>query len=292
MGRKIVNDAVAYIRSLAERHDRNADWAERAVRDGATLTAAEALDENVTDVLAANIPELLEKIDGRMVTMDDGSQITLATAGLSIEEIEPTWRQKVLSVIANPSIVVLLVLVGIYGLWFEGWNPGAIIPGVIGAISLLLAAYALQIMPVNYAGLGLILLGIGLMVAELFVPSFGALGLGGIVAFSVGAFMAIDTGVPGFEISIWAVGAMSATTAVLLFATMAFQVRLHRRGAVTGIKGILKDTAVAIDDFDGEGYVWLESERWHAISEEPVKAGQELQVTRVDGLIVHVAPKR
>ena len=292
MGRKIVNDAVAYIRSLAERHDRNADWAERAVRDGATLTAAEALDENVTDVLAANIPELLEKIDGRMVTMDDGSQITLATAGLSIEEIEPTWRQKVLSVIANPSIVVLLVLVGIYGLWFEGWNPGAIIPGVIGAISLLLAAYALQIMPVNYAGLGLILLGIGLMVAELFVPSFGALGLGGIVAFSVGAIMAFDTGVPGFEISIWAVGAMSATTAVLLFATMAFQVRLHRRGAVTGIKGILKDTAVAIDDFDGEGYVWLESERWHAISEEPVKAGQELQVTRVDGLIVHVAPKR
>ena len=292
MGRKIVNDAVAYIRSLAERHDRNADWAERAVRDGATLTAAEALDENVTDVLAANIPELLEKIDGRMVTMDDGSQITLATAGLSIEEIEPTWRQKVLSVIANPSIVVLLVLVGIYGLWFEGWNPGAIIPGVIGAISLLLAAYALQIMPVNYAGLGLILLGIGLMVAELFVPSFGALGLGGIVAFTVGAIMAFDTGVPGFEISIWAVGAMSATTAVLLFATMAFQVRLHRRGAVTGIKGILKDTAVAIDDFDGEGYVWLESERWHAISEEPVKAGQELQVTRVDGLIVHVAPKR
>ena len=179
MGRKIINDAVAYIRTLAERHGRNADWAESAVRDGATLTASEAVERNVADLLASSIPELLDAVDGRAVTMDDGREVTLATAGVRIEQVEPTWRQKLLQVISDPSIAVLLVLVGVYGLWFEAFNPGAIVPGVIGAICLLLAAYALQVMPVNYVGLGLILLGVLLMVAELFVPSFGALGLGG-----------------------------------------------------------------------------------------------------------------
>lgn len=292
MGRKIINDAVAYIRSLAERHGRNADWAERAVRDGATLTASEALEQNVVDALASNIPEMLAAIDGRQVTLDDGREVTLATTGMSVEVIEPSWRQKLLSVISDPSIAVLLVLVGIYGLWFEGFNPGAVIPGVIGAICLLLAAYALQVMPVNYVGLGLILLGVGLMIAELFVPSFGALGLGGIVAFVVGAIMAFDTGVPGFEISRWSIGAIAAVSGGLTFATMVFARRLHTRGAVTGDEGMRKHTAVAIDDFDGDGYVWLESERWHAVSDGPVKAGEELQVTAVDGLTVSVAPKQ
>ncbi len=292
MGRKILNDAVSYIRTLADRHGRNADWAELAVRDGATLTASEALDLNVADALASNIPEVLDKIDGRVVTLDDGSEITIATANAAVTVIEPTWRQKLLSVISDPSIAVLLVLVGIYGLWFEGFNPGAVIPGVIGAICLLLAAYALQVMPVNYVGLGLILLGIGLMVAELFVPSFGALGLGGIVAFIVGSIMAFDTGVPGFEISKLSVGMIAAISGSLTFFTMVYARRLHTRGAVTGDEGMLKHIAVAIDDFDAEGYVWLESERWHATSTQPIKAGQELKVVAIDGLTVSVEPRQ
>lgn len=290
MGRKIINDAVAYIRTLAERHGRNADWAERAVRDGSTLTAREAVEQNVADVLASSIPELLDLIDGREVTLDDGRIVALATAGARVEVVEPTWRQKLLQVISDPSIAVLLVLVGVYGLWFEAFNPGAIVPGVIGAICLLLAAYALQVMPVNYVGLGLILLGVLLMVAELFVPSFGALGLGGIIAFVVGSIMAFDTGVPGFEISRFSVGGIAAVIGGLTLATAVFARRLHTRGAVTGPVGMTKHDAVAIDDFDGEGFVWLESERWHAVSDRPVKAGQHLRVVRLEGLTVHVTP--
>ncbi|MEO0632187.1 MAG: nodulation protein NfeD, partial [Planctomycetota bacterium] len=279
MGRKIINDAVSYIRTLAERHDRNADWAEKAVRDGATLTAREAVEQNVADVLASNLEELLTVVDGTDVVLDGGDTATLATAGADISFLEPTWRQKLLLVISDPSIAVLLVLVGVYGLWFEAFNPGAIVPGVIGAICLLLAAYALQVMPVNYVGLGLILLGVLLMVAEVFVPSFGALGLGGIIAFVVGAIMAFDTGVPGFEISRFSVGGIAAVVGGLTFATAAYARRLHTKGAVTGVVGMKKHQAVAIDDFDGEGFVWLESERWHAVSDGPVRAGETLQVT-------------
>ncbi|MEM7450370.1 MAG: nodulation protein NfeD [Pseudomonadota bacterium] len=290
MGRKIINDAVSYIRTLAERHDRNADWAEKAVRDGATLTAREAVEQNVADVLASSLDELLTAVDGENVVLDNGDTVTLATAGAEVSFFEPTWRQKLLLVISDPSIAVLLVLVGVYGLWFEAFNPGAIVPGVIGAICLLLAAYALQVMPVNYVGLGLILLGVVLMTAEIFVPSFGALGLGGIIAFIVGAIMAFDTGVPGFEISRFTLGSIAATIGALTLGTAFYARRLHVRGAVTGEVGMRKHQAVAIDDFDGEGFVWLESERWHAVSDRPVRAGQSLQVTRLDGLTVHVSP--
>ncbi|MEL6199564.1 MAG: nodulation protein NfeD, partial [Pseudomonadota bacterium] len=253
MGRKIINDAVSYIRTLAERHDRNADWAEKAVRDGATLTAREAVDSNVADVLASSLDELLTAVDGKDVVLDDGDTVTLATAGADVSFFEPTWRQKLLLVISDPSIAVLLVLVGVYGLWFEAFNPGAIVPGVIGAICLLLAAYALQVMPVNYVGLGLILLGVLLMVAEIFVPSFGALGLGGIIAFVVGAIMAFDTGVPGFEISRFSVGGIAAVIGGLTCATAAYARRLHTKGAVTGVVGMKKHRAFAVEVVDGDG---------------------------------------
>ncbi len=195
--RKVLNDALAEIRSLAERHGRNAEWAEKAVRDAATLTAREALEQNVIEFVAATRAELLTQINGHEVEINSET-ITLATNGLVVEEYEPNWRIKILSAIANPEIVLLLGLIGIYGLMYEGWNPGAIVPGVVGVICLLLAAYALQVLPVNYAGLALIIVGLALMTAEAFAPSFGALGLGGIAAFVFGAIMMFDSGVPGF----------------------------------------------------------------------------------------------
>jgi membrane-bound serine protease (ClpP class) len=191
MASKMVNDAVAYIRSLAEMRDRNADWAEQAVREAASLSSAQALDQNVIDLIATDIPDLLNKING-MTVMVDTTEIVLQTADLTTEVIEPDWRNRLLSVITNPNVAYVLMLLGIYGLFFELANPGFVLPGVIGAISLLLALYALQVLPVNYAGLGLIFLGIIFMTAEMFAPSFGALGIGGIISFIVGSIILFD----------------------------------------------------------------------------------------------------
>lgn len=289
MSRKVLNDAVAYIRGLAERRGRNAEWAEKAVRDAATLTSSEALEMNVIDLLANDTADLLAQIDGLEVELPT-STVTLATGNMRIETLEPTWRQKLLSVIASPEIALLLLLVGIYGLVFEGWNPGAIVPGVVGAICLLLAAYALQVMPVNYAGLGLILLGIVLMIAEIFVPSFGALGFGGIAAFVMGAIMMFDTGVPGFGISPWFVIVVVGVFGLLLMWVIAYLLRLRRKGAVSGQEQILKEIAVAREDFSDQGAVMLEGETWTARTSEPVKKGQKLRVERIDGLILDVSP--
>jgi len=197
MERKVLNDAIAYIRGLAERHGRNADWAEDAVRDAATLTAKEALEQNVIEFIADDHAELLEMIDGHEV-MIDGEAVVLETSNVVIETHEANWRIKILSAIASPEIVLLLGMIGLYGLMYEGWNPGAILPGVVGVICLLLAAYGLQVLPVNYAGLALIIVGLALMTAEAFAPSFGALGLGGIAAFVFGSIMMFDSGIPGF----------------------------------------------------------------------------------------------
>lgn len=289
MERKVMNDAVAYIRALAERHGRNADWAEQAVRDAATLTAPEALDQNVIDVIAVNQAELLTAIHGREVKLNNHT-VVLDTEGLNIELVEPGWRTKVLSTIASPEIALLLVLIGIYGLIFEGYNPGAIVPGVIGVISLLLAAYALQVIPVNYAGLALMIVGIGLIVAEAFVPSFGALGLGGIAAFIFGAIMMFDSGVPGFGISITFVVVFALVTGSLLLLMVSYLVRLQRRGAVSGKGSIIGGTGIALEDFVGGGKIWLEGETWTAISDRPVARNQQVVVRRMDGLTLYVEP--
>lgn len=289
MERKVLNDAIAYIRSLAERHGRNADWAERAVREAATLTASEALEQNVIDVIAADRSELLEKIDGREINLLNASA-TLDTEALEIERIEPSWRIKLLSTISNPEIVLLLVAIGIYGLLFEGYSPGAIVPGVVGVICLLLAAYALQVIPVNYAGLALIVVGIALIVAEAFIPSFGALGLGGIAAFIFGAIMMFDSGVPGFGISITFVVGLGVIAGAGLLLLVTYLVRLRNRGAVSGKGSIVGGTAVAMEDFEGKGRVWLEGEAWHAVSHTPVRKGQFVTVRRLDGLTLTVEP--
>ncbi len=289
MERKVLNDAIAYIRGLAEAHGRNADWAEDAVVNAATLTATEALEQNVIDLVADNENELLQAIHGREVLINHQAT-ALKTDDISIEAIEPGWRLKILSAIASPEIALLLMLVGIYGLVFEGWNPGAVLPGVVGVICLLLAAYALQVLPVNYAGLALILVGLAMIIAEAFMPSFGALGLGGIIAFIFGAIMMFDSGIPGFGISIAFVTVLAAIFGGLLLWMVTYIVKLRNRGAVSGRGSIVGGIGQAMHAFTGDGKVWLEGEAWQAISKRPLLKGQDVVVRDLEGLVLHVEP--
>jgi membrane-bound serine protease (ClpP class) len=289
MDRKIINDAVSYIRALAERRGRNADWAETAVTEAATLTAAEALENNVIEIIAANRQELLEQLDGREVELPAGAK-TLATANAVVETFEPNWRLRLLGVISNPEVVLILGLIGLYGLMYEGWNPGAIVPGVVGAICLLLAAYGLQVLPVNYAGLALIVVGIGLIVAEAYAPSFGALGIGGIAAFVFGAIIMFDTDVPGYGISYTFVIGIAVVFAALVLWLVGYLLRLRRRGAVSGEGSIIGGVAKALEDFTGTGKVWLEGEAWQARSATSISKNQDVVVRAMDGLVLVVEP--
>ena len=289
MERKVINDAVSYIRSLAERHGRNADWAEKAVTEAATLTAAEALEENVIEFIAADRDELLEMLDGHEVEIE-GETRALSTKDADVEPYEANWRIRLLEVISNPEIVLLLGLIGLYGLMYEGWNPGAIVPGVVGVICLLLAAYALQVLPVNYAGLALIFLGIALMIAEAYAPSFGALGIGGVAAFVFGAVMMFDSGVPGFGISFAFVIGLALVFALFIIWMVGFILKLRRRGAVSGSESIVGGIATAMDNFTGDGMVWLEGEAWHAQSSVPISKNQQVVVRAMDGLTLAVEP--
>jgi membrane-bound serine protease (ClpP class) len=287
--RKAVNDAVAYIRGLAELRGRNVDWAESAVRDGASLPADEALAAGVIDLIATDLPELLQVLDGRKVKVRS-QEIELKTAGLVLREVEGDWRTDLLALVTNPNVAYLLMLIGIYGLLLEGYNPGAVVPGVVGAICLLLALFAFQVLSVNYAGLALIALGVLLIVAETFVPSFGALGLGGIIAFVIGSIMLLDNDVPGFSIAWQVIGAMALAGSLLLLAPVSFAVRARRRPVVSGVEGLVRETAEALEDFDHKGLVRAQGETWTAVSASPVRAGQRLKIRKVDGLTLEVEP--
>ena len=289
MERKILNDAVAYIRGLAQADGRNADWAEKAVRDAATLTSEGALEENVIDVIAADREELLQAIHGREVDINN-QKVAVDTEAVVIEEVEPSWRIKFLSTISTPEIAVLLWGLGFMALLLEFYNPGALVPGVVGVICLLLGAYALQIIPVNYAGLALIILGFALIIAETFVPSFGILGLGGIASFIFGAIMMFDSGIPGFGISITFVVVFAAAMGLTMLLVLSYVMKLHRRGAVSGQGSIVGGIATAMEDFTVEGRVWLEGEAWHAVSNAPVRKNQEVVVRELDGLTLRVEP--
>jgi membrane-bound serine protease (ClpP class) len=289
MERKSVNDAVAYIRSLAERRGRNADWAERAVRLAESLSARQALEQNVIDLVADDLADLLQQLDGWTLEMN-GVDITLETEGLLIERFEPDWRTRFLEVISNPTVAYMLMLLGIYGLIFEGYNPGAIVPGVVGAIALLLALFSFQILPVNYAGLALIALGIVLMFSEFLVPSFGALGMGGIAAFVFGSVILIDSDVPGYGVSIPLIVSIAVAGALALLGIVWFAMQSRVRPVVSGSEEMAGESAEALEDFENEGYVWVHGERWTARSDNPVTKGQRLRVTMVDGLVLHVEP--
>jgi membrane-bound serine protease (ClpP class) len=287
--RKAVNDAVAYLRGLAELRGRNVEWAEQAVREGASLPAEEALAAGVIDLIAEDLPALLGALDGRKVKVRS-QEVEIRTAGVVLQEVEADWRTNLLALITNPNVAYLLMLIGIYGLLLEGYNPGAVVPGVVGAICLLLALFAFQVLSVNYAGLALIALGVLLIVAESFVPSFGALGLGGVVAFVIGSIMLLDHDVPGFSIAWQVIGTMALAGALLLLAIVSFAVRARRRPVVTGVEALARETAEALEDFAREGRVSVLGETWTAVSNAPVRAGQRLKIRKVAGLTLEVEP--
>jgi membrane-bound serine protease (ClpP class) len=289
MERKAFNDAVAYIRSLAELRGRNVEWAEGAVREGASLPAEEALAAGVVDLIATDLPELLAALDGRKVKLQS-REVVLATTGLVLTDVQPDWRTELLSLITNPNVAYLLMLIGIYGLLLEGYNPGTVLPGVVGAICLLLALFAFQVLSVNYAGLALIALGVLLIVAETFVPSFGTLGLGGIIAFVIGSVMLLDEDVPGFGIAWQVIGGMALTGALLLVGIVSFAVKARRRPVVSGAEGLLREHAEAVEDFQRQGFVRVHGEIWTAVSARPVRAGERLRIREVDGLTLKVEP--
>ncbi|MEM7021363.1 MAG: nodulation protein NfeD [Pseudomonadota bacterium] len=284
---KIVNDAVAYIRSLAQMRGRNVEWAEKAVREAASLSASEALEANVINLMADDLGELLEKIDGRTVEID-GEERTIDTADAVVVTLEPDWRTELLGLITNPNVAYILMLIGIYGIILEFYNPGMIFPGVTGAISLLVALYAFQVLPVNYAGFALMGLGVALMVAEMLVPSFGALGIGGIVAFVVGSIMLMDTDAPGFGISWQVIGGVSLAGGSLLLLLMWMLGRSYRRPVVTGREEMVGSRARVVDWNQQAGKVHLHGELWHARGPSGLAAGQEVTVTAIDGLTVEV----
>jgi len=291
MGHKIVNDASAYIRALAQLRGRNADWAEQAVRGAATLTAREALEIHVIDVIADDPAQLLRAIDGRRVTLQNSrDQVTLHSAGLSVNPIEPDWRNTFLTAITEPNIAYVLMLVGIYGLMLEFYNPGATLPGVLGGICLILALYAFQMLPISYSGLALVLLGLALMVAEALLASSGVLGVGGVAAFVLGSVLLMDTDAPGFHISLPLIIAFALVSVGLLIFVIGLSLRVRYQRAVSGVESWVGATGEAMEDFDGEGLVQVRGELWRGRCVQPMRRGERLVVIGVDGLVLQVSP--
>ena len=284
---KMVSDAVAYIRSLAQMHGRNADWAERAVREAASLSAAEALEEGVIDLVASNINDLLAQIDGRPV-MIRGERRDLKTTGADVLAIEPDWRTRLLAIITNPNVAYILMLIGIYGIIFEFYSPGLFVPGVTGAISLLLALYAFHILPINYAGLALLLLGLALMIGEAFAPSFGALGLGGATAFVIGSVMLLDTDVPGFGISWMLIGSIAVVSAGFFLLVIFLLVRARRRAVVSGPEEMIGSKGQVVEWSGHDGRVRVHGEIWRARSARPLKPGRTVRVAKIENLTLVV----
>jgi membrane-bound serine protease (ClpP class) len=289
MENKLINDARAYIRSLAQLRGRNAQWAEQAVSEAASLSAKEALERGVIDVVAVDVVDLLKQINGRMVQVA-GGQITLNTTGAEVETIAPDWRNRLLAVITNPQVAYILMLIGIYGLFFELSNPGAVIPGVLGGICLLLALYAFQVLPINYAGLGLILLGLMFMIGEAFLPSFGALGLGGIVAFVIGSLILWDETGPGYEVPLSLILGFAMASGLILISLGTMLLRQRHRPVVSGGEQLLGATGVVQADFEGEGRVWVHGESWLARCDQRLTKGEQVRVVQRDGLVLFVQP--
>ncbi|RJF95552.1 NfeD family protein [Noviherbaspirillum saxi] len=291
MTRKQVNDAAAYIRGLAQMRGRNADWAERAVREAVSLSAEEALKLGVINYIADDSLALASRLEGKTVSVL-GNDKLLHTRGAAVVNVNPDWRTRLLAVITSPTIALLLMTVGIYGLLFEFMSPGAVAPGVIGAICLLLAMYGLQLLPVNYAGLALIILALALMAAEAFLPSFGVLGLGGIAAFVAGALMLIDTELPGYGIPIGLVGAIAVASALLFAATASVALKTRRRKNVTGLDNMVGSVAEIerTGDVPNEAWAHVRGETWQVVSKVSLQDRQRVRVIGRKGLVLEVVP--
>ncbi len=288
---KAVSDAAAYIRSLAQMRGRNAEWGAKAVTEAASLSAEEALSANVIDVIAASLPELLTRIDGRTVTVA-GVERRLETGDAVVEVQEVDWRTEFLAFITNPNVAYILMLIGIYGILFEFYTPGLIGPGVVGAICLILAFYAFQLLPVNAGGLALTLLGLALIVAEAVTPSFGVLGIGGIAAFAIGSVMLMDTDVPGYTVAWELVGGIAIVAGGLLLLVLTMAVRGRKRPVVSGVAAMLGSTGVVSEWHGDEGLVHTHGEIWQARADTPLRAGETVRVKAVNGLLLDVEPLR
>lgn len=287
MTRKQMHDASAYIRGLAQLRHRNAEWGERAVREAVSLSANEAVAQKVVDLVAADLPALLRQVDGQRIEAA-GAARTLHTVGAPVVTLEPDWRSRLLAVITDPSVALILMTIGIYGLIFEFSTPGMVLPGIAGAICLLLGLFALQMLPINYAGLALIALGIGCMVAELFLPTFGAVGVGGIVAFAFGAVMLIDTDVPGFGVPLSLVAALCGVSAIFLLGMSMLLLRTRRRPVVSGADTLVGSVGVVVDDTPADGWATVRGEQWRIHSIAPLARGQSVRVTGRNGLVLDV----
>ncbi len=286
---KVLNDAVAFIRSLAQLRGRNADWAEQAVRGAATLTAREALADGVIDIIAANTPALLAQANGREVRVGERS-VTLNLKGLAIRDFAPSWRSRFLGVITDPTIAYLLLLAGLYGLVLEALHPGGLLPGVAGAICLLVGLYALQMLPVNYAGLALMALGLGLLFAEAFTPAYGTLGIGGTAAFVFGSIMLLDTDVPGYSINLGVIGGIAASGFIVLALIIWLVMRSRRSQVISGDQQMLDAHGEMLDAISADGFAQARflGERWQVRSECALAAGTRVRVLRRDGLVLWV----
>lgn len=286
MANKQINDSAAYLRSLAQLRGRNAEWAERAVRDAVSLSAEEAVNLKVVDLVAEDLPQLLKALDGRKVSAG-GRQITLATGSAEIVPRDPDWRTQLLAVITNPALAYLLLLVGIYGLLFEFMSPGFAIPGVLGGICLLLGLFALQMLPVNYAGLALIALGIALFAAEFLAAGSGVLGVGGLVAFVVGSVMLIDTDAPGYDVPPVLVGGIAVVGAAGLLVLVRFAIRARRRPVLSGREQMVGAEG-RVTTGGGAPYALIDGEHWRVRAPASLQPGDRVRVTSIDGLILDV----
>jgi len=291
MEKKMTNDAAAYIRGLAELRGRNADWAEQAVREAVSLTAREALAENVIDIVASDKQDLLQQVAGRTVETS-GGKVTLSNLEqLEWETIEPNWRYEVLSIITHPNVAYLLMLAGIYGLFFELANPGAIFPGVLGSVCLLIAMYALQVLPVSYAGLGLLILGLAFLAGEALIASGGIMGLGGLIAFVIGSVLLFDD--EGLAVSLPLIATIALVAGLgLLWIALRFN-QLRQRKVVTGESFMIGRLGRTEPDFDQNAYIMLDGERWRAQAAQgapPLESNQMVRVVAVKGLCLTVEP--
>jgi membrane-bound serine protease (ClpP class) len=288
--RKAINDAVAYIRALAQLRGRNAAWAEAAVRGAASLSANDALEQNVIDIIAKDVPDLLRQLHGRNVKMP-GHELALDTRELGLRSVAPDWRTRVLLVLTHPTIAYGLLLIGIYGLLLEGYNPGVVLPGVIGALSLLLGLYGLQLLVVNYAGLALMALGIGLIVAEFFMPAFGSLGVGGLTSFVIGSIMLFDNHESGMRVAMPVIVGIAVAGGLIIVIIGWLAARARRRPLSAGVETMIGANVEVVSDCQDRCVVRYGGELWNARTARPLHAGQQVRVVKVADLTLWVEPQ-
>lgn len=289
---KVVNDAVAKIRTAAERYGRNADWAEKAIRESANITESQALEMNVIDYVVPSTDSLLSVLDGKVITMFDESEKTLQTRNADVVTFEMTWRQKLFDIIVNPNVAAILMMLGVMGLIMELYNPGGIVPGVVGGICLILAFYSMHTLPLNYAGLFLIIFSIILFLLEIKVPSYGLLTIGGIVALTLGFVMLIDSPIPEMQVSWQVILSIVVLTALFFIFAVGFAIKAQSAKPTTGSEGLTGETGVVYKTLNPEGTVQIHGEYWRAISDETIKKGTMVKVVDYDGEHLKIKVKK